>query len=167
MERPSELIKLRNHRPGDMTYIAHRHAVVYYADYGFENLFESHMSRYTAHFLDNFDPSSERCWIAEREGQFLGCIMLTKDREVPGRARIRCFFVEKTTRGLGIGTTLIETCLAFAKEVGYERVGLQTYRELSGARRLYAKFGFQILKTEEEREEWGRKRVSEIWELLL
>lgn len=62
---------------------------------------------------------------------------------------------------------MVETCLAFAREVGYERVGLQTYEELSGARRLYAKFGFRIMKTEEEREEWGRKRASEIWERLL
>lgn len=163
----STLAEIRNHRPGDMGYITHRHAIIYSAEHDFDCLFESHISRFTALFLDNFDPASERCWIAEKEGQFLGCIMLTADQEVPGCARIRCFLVEKTTRGLGIGTMLVETCLAFAREVGYGRVRLQTYKELSGARRMYAKFGFQISKTEEEREEWGRNRVSEIWELLL
>ncbi|KAK2738965.1 MarR-family transcriptional regulator [Colletotrichum kahawae] len=100
----STLAEIRNHRPGDMGYITHRHAIIYSAEHDFDCLFESHISRFTALFLDNFDPASERCWIAEKEGQFLGCIMLTADQEVPGCARIRCFLVEKTTRGEALGS---------------------------------------------------------------
>lgn len=35
-----------------------------------------------ADFLDNYDASTDRCWIAERNDEFLGCIILVQDREL-------------------------------------------------------------------------------------
>ena len=49
-------------------------------------------------------------------------------------------------RGLGLGKTLIEKCLAFAKETGYKKVYLETMPELKQALSVYAKFGFAYLK---------------------
>ncbi|OHE98251.1 MarR-family transcriptional regulator [Colletotrichum orchidophilum] len=159
-------ITFRNHRPGDMGYITHRHGVIYAKEHNYGELFEAMVSQITADFLLNYDPAKERCWIAERDDKFLGAIMLIRDRETIGRAKLRCFFVEKEARGSGLGTELIRLCVAFAREVGYERIGLATDFHLASARRLYGKAGFE-LKATEEHEAWGKKRMGETWELQL
>ena len=49
-------------------------------------------------------------------------------------------------RGTGLGRTLIEKSLAFAKEAGYNQVYLESMPELKQALKVYAKFGFEYLK---------------------
>lgn len=49
-------------------------------------------------------------------------------------------------RGTGLGRTLIEKCIAKAKELGYQNIYLETMPELRQALNIYAKFGFQYLK---------------------
>ena len=49
-------------------------------------------------------------------------------------------------RGTGLGRTLIEKCLSFAKETGYKNVYLETMPELKQALKVYEKFGFGYLK---------------------
>ena len=49
-------------------------------------------------------------------------------------------------RGTGLGRTLIEKSLAFAKETGYKQVYLETMPQLKQALKVYAKFGFEYLK---------------------
>ena len=49
-------------------------------------------------------------------------------------------------RGTGLGRTLIEKCLNFAKDAGYKQVYLETKPELKQALSMYAKFGFEYLK---------------------
>ena len=49
-------------------------------------------------------------------------------------------------RGTGLGRTLIEKCIAFAKNYGYKNVYLETMPELKQALNIYAKFGFEYLK---------------------
>jgi putative acetyltransferase len=49
-------------------------------------------------------------------------------------------------RGTGLGRTLIEKSLAFAKETGYKNVYLESMPELRQALKVYAKFGFEYLK---------------------
>lgn len=49
-------------------------------------------------------------------------------------------------RGIGLGRTLIEECLEFAKSAGYRQVYLETMPELKQALNVYAKFGFEYLK---------------------
>ena len=48
-------------------------------------------------------------------------------------------------RGIGLGKTLIEKSLAFAKEAGYKKVYLESMPELKQALKVYAKFGFEYL----------------------
>jgi putative acetyltransferase len=49
-------------------------------------------------------------------------------------------------RGLGLGRTLIEKSLAYAKEAGYKNVYLESMPELRQALKVYAKFGFEYLE---------------------
>lgn len=48
-------------------------------------------------------------------------------------------------RGAGLGRTLIEKCIAFARETGYRHVYIETMPELKQALNMYAKFGFEYL----------------------
>ncbi|KAJ5098055.1 hypothetical protein N7532_005056 [Penicillium argentinense] len=158
---------LRSHRPGDIGWITYRHATIYHEEYNWNVKFESLVAKIGSEFLENYDPQCERCWIAEKDGKFLGCVMLVKDRSSDqNTAKLRLLLVEPSARGLGVGGTLVRQCTEFAKEVGYSRIGLWTQSMLTPARRLYANEGYKIVKSEEH-ESCGPKLVGELWEMEL
>jgi N-acetylglutamate synthase-like GNAT family acetyltransferase len=117
-----------------------------------------------ANFLATHDPKRERCWIAEREGQNVGCAFLVaKNKTV---AQLRLLLVEPRSRGLGIGKRLVTECVRFARQAGYRRIVLWTNNVLATARRLYEKAGFCLIH-EEPHQIFGVKLFGETWELKL
>jgi DNA-binding MarR family transcriptional regulator/ribosomal protein S18 acetylase RimI-like enzyme len=160
-ELPAALT-LRAHRPGDMGWVVARHAELYAREFGWSGEFEGLVAGITADFIAHLDPARERCWIAERDGQRLGCIFLVKGRG--GSARLRLLLVEPAARGLGLGAKLVEECLAFARAAGYRRVVLWTHANLRAARHLYRRAGFR-LTGREPRHSFGKPVVSETWQL--
>lgn len=162
--RPSGRITLRDRRPGDLGWVVERHASVYAKEYGWDARFETLVARIVAEMTAAPDSSRERCWIAERDGQRLGCVFLAKDdRET---ARLRLLLVEPAARGEGLGRKLVETAVAFARRAGYREIVLWTHRELHAARRIYADIGFR--KTEEwQHHDFGPVSTGETWRLVL
>ncbi len=69
---------IRQHQPGDMGWIIYRHGVLYSAEYGWGPRFEALVAEIAAAFLQNYQPDKERCWIAERQGEIVGSVMLVK-----------------------------------------------------------------------------------------
>ena len=55
-------------------------------------------------------------------------------------------YLAPQARGTGLGRTLIETCISFAREYGYKNIYLETMPELKQALNVYAKFRFEYLK---------------------
>ncbi|MDC8004980.1 GNAT family N-acetyltransferase [Aureisphaera galaxeae] len=49
-------------------------------------------------------------------------------------------------RGRGLGTQMIDTCLASAKELGYEQCYLETMSYMEAAQKLYHRYGFSHLE---------------------
>lgn len=156
---------LRLHRPGDMGWVVERHAVLYGREYGWGEGIEAVTARIVADFLEHRDPARARCWIAERDGERLGCVFLVADDE-EGVARLRLLLLESAARGLGLGKRLVGECLAFARAAGYREVVLWTHAVLTAARGIYAAAGFSIEKTWTH-DEFGVEEVSETWRLKL
>ncbi|KAI5465354.1 acyl-CoA N-acyltransferase [Mariannaea sp. PMI_226] len=163
---PSSPVTYRSHRPGDMGLILYQHGHFYSKEYGFDRRFEALVATIAADFLDNFDPSSDRCWIAEREDQFMGSVMLVKDREQEKVAKLRFLLVDSKARGQGVGTQLVRQCIDFAREVGYESVWLLTDSLLTGARKIYGDAGFELVWTNHHNS-WGVELTQEKWILKL
>ena len=156
---------LRDPRAGDFGWIISRHAELYLQEYGWAEPFEGLCAQIVADFVNNFDPKLERCWIAELNGENVGCVMLVKDDE-PGVARLRLLLVDQKTRGLGLGARLVDECVRFARNAGYKKITLWTHSVLSAARHVYEKAGF-TLTSSEPRRTWGKDVVAEFWDLDL
>jgi DNA-binding MarR family transcriptional regulator/N-acetylglutamate synthase-like GNAT family acetyltransferase len=155
---------IRTHRTGDLSWIAYRHAALYRQEYGWNEAFEALVLEITAHFLKHFDSETERCWVAERSGEILGCVLLVKrSKQI---AKLRLLLVEPSARGLGIGQRLVEECIHFAREKGYKKIVLWTHSNLSAARRIYQKAGFQLVRTDRHAD-FGPPVTAETWELAL
>lgn len=159
---PSEArgVTLREPRAGEFE----RHGALYADVYGWDESFEALVARIVADYLDGHDPDREAAWIAEVEGERVGCVLCV--REDDAVARLRLLLVEPSARGMGIGGRLVDECIAFAREAGYERLTLWTNDVLVEARRLYERAGF-VLVEEETHHSFGHDLVGQNWTLEL
>jgi DNA-binding MarR family transcriptional regulator/GNAT superfamily N-acetyltransferase len=161
---PKREYTLRQPRSGDLGWIVTRHAQLYAQEYGWTEPFEGLCAQIVADFDNNFDPRLERCWIAEMNGENVGCVMLVKDK--PGVARLRLLLVDPKARGLGLGQRLVNECVKFARKTGYKKITLWTHSILAAARHTYEKAGFTLTSSEKKRS-WGKDVVAEYWDLTL
>ena len=160
---------LRDPKPGDFGWIVTRHAELYGEEYGWGGAFEGLCAQIVADFVNQFDPKLEKCWIAEMDGQRVGCVMLVKDDPKAKKAdvsRIRLLLLDPAARGMGLGARLVDECVRFSREKGYKRITLWTHQELVAARAIYAKAGFTVTG-EETHDSWGKPVVSEFWDMAL
>jgi GNAT superfamily N-acetyltransferase len=161
----SGAVTFRNElRPGDIGWVIKRQGEVYAEEYGWGIEFEALAAEIMAKIVQQFDPRWDRCWLAELDGERVGSVFVVKQSETV--AKLRLLLVEPSARGHGIGRRLIEECIRFAREAGYQEMTLWTQSILLAARHLYEQAGFQMVHSEPY---FGINRdlMSETWDLTL
>jgi GNAT superfamily N-acetyltransferase len=152
-------------RAGDLGWVVMAHGEVYARQFGWNTEFEALVARIVADYAAGHDPTREAAWIAEVDGQRAGCIFCVAGDQ-PEVAKLRILLVAPTARGLGVGTRLVEECVAFARDAGYQQLTLWTNDVLVAARRIYEAFGF-TLRDEAPHHSFGHDLVGQTWTLDL
>ena len=157
-----DAVAIRPHRAGDAGYIAYRHAVLYQAEYGLDQVFERYdiqgMAKFFAAGADG------EIWVADDAGQVVGAIAIVAAEG--GDAQLRWFYLEPEYRGRGLGRRLMSVALDYCRQRRFERVFLWTFRGLDAACHLYGVYGFTPGETQENNT-WREKLVEERWDLAL
>lgn len=152
---------LREERPGDIGWMIYRHGVLYWDEYEWDETFESLVADILVQYAQKHNAEKERIWIAEQNGERVGCIMIVDAGN--NVSKLRLLLVEPKVRGQGLGRHLIDECIAFAKRKRYKKMTLWTNTVLVEARHLYKKVGFRIVE-ETPHHSFGHDLVAEVWE---
>jgi GNAT superfamily N-acetyltransferase len=140
------------------------HGEVYAAEFGWNTDLEAEAARIVADYAEHHDPAREAAWVAELGGERVGCVYLvSKDART---AQLRILLVDPRARGRQLGRALVDECVRFSRQAGYERVVLWTNHPLLSARRIYLAVGFRLIE-EEPHHSFGVDLVGQTYELDL
>jgi DNA-binding MarR family transcriptional regulator/GNAT superfamily N-acetyltransferase len=151
-------------QPGDLGWVVQRHGAVYAEEYGWDESFEALVAHIVADYVDHRDSSKDNAWIAELDGEPVGCVFCIHDDDQT--AQLRLLLVEAKARGYGIGARLVDECIRFAADAGYTEMKLWTNDILMSARRIYEAAGFKLVD-EERHHSYGHDLAGQTWWLKL
>jgi len=150
----------RADRPGDLGWVVQAHGEQYAAEFGWDTSFEALVARIVADFAGDHDPRREAAWVAEVDGERVGCVFCVAADGTT--AQLRILLVTPTGRGRGVGKALVDACVAFARDAGYSRMTLWTNDVLAAARHLYEAAGFTLVDAEPHHS-FGHDLMGQNW----
>ena len=105
-----------------------------YADPELDMMFETYSKPKSAYF------------VVEQDERIIGCAGIAPlANGAPEVCELQKMYFLPETRGLGIGTEMMEVCLSKAKDFGFEKCYLETMPYMEAAQKLYKKSGFDYL----------------------
>ena len=159
-------IELSGYTPGAIGRIAELHARYYHQHWDFGLFFESKVAAELSEFLCRFDERRDGFWVARREEEIVGSIVIDGINAQSKGAHLRWFIVSPESQGQGIGKMLLEEVIKFCRRAGFNRIYLWTFAGLDQARHLYEKFGFKLCE-QREGTQWGKRVEEQMFELKL
>lgn len=151
--------------PGDLGWVVMVHGEDYATELGWDTTFEALVARIVADYAGTAANDRSAGWIAEHDGERVGCVLCVPYDGTT--AQLRVLLVRRSARGLGLGGALVDACLDFARDQGYQRVRLWTTDMLTAARRIYLDRGFRLVDEEPRRRTFGADLVTQTYELAL
>jgi GNAT superfamily N-acetyltransferase len=98
-------------------------------------------------------------WAVLDGAQIVGSIAIDGEGE-NGEAILRCFILDPSAHGQGLGKQLLKEAVDFCDEHRFPAVRLWTFKGLDVARKLYENAGF-VLASEQEGQQWGKAVVEQ------
>ena len=151
-------------RPGDLGWVVMAHGELYDAEFGWDTSFEALVCRIVADYAAEPEAPGQAAWIAERDGQRVGCVFCVRADDAT--AQLRILLVTADGRGEGLGTRLVDTCIDFARAAGYTKLRLWTNHPLVAAREIYVSRGFTLTE-ESPHHSFGVDLIGQVYELSL
>ncbi|WP_299835845.1 GNAT family N-acetyltransferase [uncultured Tenacibaculum sp.] len=103
----------------------------------------------TDHLYELFETPNSILWVAEVEGEPVGCCGIFPTEGLDeGYCELVKFYISSSVRGKGIGKDLMLKSIGSAKEMGYENVYLESLPHFSKAIAMYEESGFKTLDTQ-------------------
>lgn len=158
-------IRIRPYQEQDIAYVIDRQLSLYESERQFTTeIWKDYLTQGVISLVEKFDPEKDCMLILECDNNASGCIAITHTDD--NVAQLRYFFLEPELRGLGVGTSLLNTALEFCRQKKYSHVFLWTVSAQESARILYKNAGFKITETSEN-ESWEIPVLEEKWDLDL
>jgi putative acetyltransferase len=86
-------------------------------------------------------------FVAVKDGVIVGGGGIFPSPGLPGdTCELVKMYLLPHVRGIGLGKKIIEACIQFARQTGYQQIYIETMPELKQAMQTYEKFGFRYLK---------------------
>src|SRR5205823_4948754 len=91
--------------PGDLGWVVMAHGEVYASEFGWDTNFEALVASIVADYAAAHDPDREAAWIAERDGERVGCVFCVAKDDTT--AQLRILLVDPVARGQRLGARLV------------------------------------------------------------
>lgn len=110
------------------------------AEFGLEFDQGSHTDRAVRDLPGSYADHGGAFWVARHDGTLVGtCGVFPLGG---GTLELRKMYLRSTARGLGLGATLLDTAVAWARERGFTRMVLDTTEQMTRAIAFYEANGF-------------------------
>ena len=114
---PSRCIRVLG-EPGDLGWVVMAHGELYAQEYGWNGELETLTCEIVGGYARRADRDREAAWIAELDGERVGCVFCVADPGEAGVALLRILLVAPPARRLGLGGALVDRAIEFARDSG-------------------------------------------------
>jgi putative acetyltransferase len=95
---------------------------------------------------EEYNKSQSAYFVVENNGRVVGVAGVAPlEKEAETICELQKMYFLPETRGLGIGSQMMEICLQSARDFGFEKCYLETMPFMHDAQKLYKKYGFEYI----------------------